>query len=1642
MDNKRNVATKTLLVLSCAFLLGLTSCTKKHHPSSDTTSSAPISETTSESTSETTSDITTSEGTSDVTTSEGTSDSTTSEEPSTDVSSGDTSSEDPSSDVSSEDASSEESSSEEVLLDFGENVKLSDKTVTYNGEEQTLTVENLPQGAVVTYEGTHKFINAGEYTIRATVSKEGYNNKVVSAKLTIAKAKVEVPTAKTNLVYTGETIVGVDSHNLYTVTGGSAVEAGTHEATVTLKDTNNYEWASEFDGKVSYTIAKAEISVSGVTAPEMSVVDTGSAINFVVNGVPSNVKATVTYYSDEAMTTPVSEAKGVGVYFVKVELASKSTNYKLVGKTTLTSKLTIRENNTGVTFAGATFTYDGTEKTIAVDMTNAKTDGDFEVTYFIDAECTTPFTTATNAGTYNVYAKVVDKNQVYSETVLPATLTINKVAVKVVVQNKEVTYNQDAPTFTYEVEGLVNGESAENVIAGNATFTCAYVKGSNVGKYDITLSGLTADNYELTFEKGKLTVKKATYDLSGVTVKEETTYTYDGTSKEIEVPGVPTGVSATVTYYSDAEHTTPVSECKKAGTYYVVVTLTSSDTNYNAVDVTKNVTLTINKAKVEVPTAKDGLKYTGTELVGVEENELYTVTDGSATNAGKYTAKVTLKDTTNYEWANAEFNGEVEFEIAKADVVLSKVEVAGLGEKNATAYSGTVKKVTVTGLPEGVFSASVEYYADAEHTIPVSECKNAGIYYVVVTFNQEDKNNYNTTSKEPVTGELIIKQKVLSVTWTGETEYTYDGTEKTIPTCVINEGQVIAGDEVNLGVYGESTIKFVGEYGYKLALEGAQASNYEIDYENGSYLVSILAPQKNVLSNWSELLADDFTSGQYAFVFGSESKYYALTNNVNTTNKPIGANICESFTSLERISFSNSSIWTISSTEGGYYIKVEDSYLSGSTDSDAKTALLLLQEADSSSVWSIGGNYESGYYFYNGNRAILFNGTSSVGYYATSNLSSYYKLDLYKLGYEEPVTLKVEEVAAANGTMTVKSSTEQLVNLVGSVDKLSIKITPAEHKMLVSLEVVDNNGVTLETLVTTKNEDGTYTYDKVPSHSGKLVATFGDAVSYSLSQSTLENGEISGLLENYYAGETVSFTVTPNSTYYVKNVVVKDASNTEIELSLEDGKYVFVMPESNVTVSVEIVKQPSVTLEQTANGTFVVKHGETTLESGVLVNGNIEVTVVATPNTAYVVDQVLVNGIAVENNAVTITEDTVIKVTYKLMSTTSIADILDGKISDNEKILVSGTISKLGASSDSNSYISDDSAEPKTLLVYKFTNGDNYNKVKEGDMVLLYGTYQNYNGTHEIKFVYVIDCFTAPSVSYIDGTKLVWDGNATSYDIYCGTETANTVVASKVEGNELDLSTVEGLSFTDNTSYVFKVVAHKTSLAGDNWELTSAELSCVYNTSYTITYKYNDDGVTPDGTLSSVTKVTLPEKDPTRTGYVFEGWFTDAACTKAAKKDEVLTGNLVLYAKWKDASTNYKYSYSFVSKAFSTNNETATLDGVDWKLEMDSTYIGDLDSNKGLQFGKSKEPAKSLVLSTSDISGTIKSISINTSGASSINGSFTITIDGKSVGTSTTLTSTATDYTFTCDNKGEIVITFTQSSSKAIYIKSITIEYL
>jgi hypothetical protein len=136
------------------------------------------------------------------------------------------------------------------------------------------------------------------------------------------------------------------------------------------------------------------------------------------------------------------------------------------------------------------------------------------------------------------------------------------------------------------------------------------------------------------------------------------------------------------------------------------------------------------------------------------------------------------------------------------------------------------------------------------------------------------------------------------------------------------------------------------------------------------------------------------------------------------------------------------------------------------------------------------------------------------------------------------------------------------------------------------------------------------------------------------------------------------------------------------------------------------------------------------------------------------------------------------------------------------------------------------------------------------------------------------------------------------------------------------------------------------------------------------------------------------------------------------------------------------YTYTFTSKQWSANG-TKTLNGLSWKLAGKGSYWG-YDATKGHQFGSGNAPYKSMTLETSAYEGGVTKIVINTSGASSISGNLVVTVGGVQYGSKVTLTKTATSYTFNAPStgmqKGDIVLTYTQTSSKAIYIKSIAIN--
>ena len=153
---------------------------------------------------------------------------------------------------------------------------------------------------------------------------------------------------------------------------------------------------------------------------------------------------------------------------------------------------------------------------------------------------------------------------------------------------------------------------------------------------------------------------------------------------------------------------------------------------------------------------------------------------------------------------------------------------------------------------------------------------------------------------------------------------------------------------------------------------------------------------------------------------------------------------------------------------------------------------------------------------------------------------------------------------------------------------------------------------------------------------------------------------------------------------------------------------------------------------------------------------------------------------------------------------------------------------------------------------------------------------------------------------------------------------------------------------------------------------------------------------------------------------------------------------LVLVPGFTMAQSTYSYTFTNAVWTPTSGFGNQTISNITWNAAGDGGYFG-YESARGQQFGSGSAPCSLLTLKTSGISGTITQITINTSGANDINAQFSVSVGGTPFqhgqNTSVSLTNTATSYTFTGSASGEIQLNWTQTSSKALYIKSIEIVY-
>lgn len=398
--------------------------------------------------------------------------------------------------------------------------------------------------------------------------------------------------------------------------------------------------------------------------------------------------------------------------------------------------VTFVEVTFAIEFPNVTVTYDG--KPHSVKVTKTDDSKNYTITYgTTENDCTLNNSPEyTNADTYKIFFKVVD-NETQADYVGYITLTINKKAVEIKVEDVTITYGE-TPAYSHTVTGLVEGET----LSGEAVYGGA---GTDVDEYVISVSGLTAgDNYTVTVVPGKLTINKKPATVTW-TIAESYVYNPEGQTS------LPTatydGKEAILIFTKDGIEC----EFKDAGEYTVTV---KDDKNYDLTGSETTKTIVIEKAEY---TTAPALSLTGTyepnkTLGSYELSEGFTWADADEVpvcTKTEYAAKYNV-DPANYN----DLDVTVTLTLQKATVTLTQ----NLFEFN---YDGASHEI---GIGTTVRYNNIEVTEPYTLTFEKKEFSAAGTHRTLVTMEAD---NYDL----PKNTYVYVKVKGVKV---GNTYYTIE----------------------------------------------------------------------------------------------------------------------------------------------------------------------------------------------------------------------------------------------------------------------------------------------------------------------------------------------------------------------------------------------------------------------------------------------------------------------------------------------------------------------------------------------------------------------------------------------------------------------------------------------------------------------------------------------------------------------------------------------------------------------------------------------------------------------------------------------------------------------------------------------------
>ena len=576
---------------------------------------------------------------------------------------------------------------------------------TYNG--------NKLNGASFLYyvngaaESSTKLYGAGTYSIEVVLVHANYKATVATVDVTIDKQKVAVPTvnatAKETYVYTivdgtakeHELVLnnlnGLMKYDETKTSVLKATNAGTYYVYVVLNNTDNYEWAEDFDGIIEWKVEKATVLK------------------------PNDIK--VEYTGSDVITDKL--------YDTDLYTVSYGTSVIAIGeyKATLTIRPEKFDNYKWNTTDGAS---------VEVIYTIAEKVINWEVSGLDGWEFNTDVDAYTVKATYGEsefeIIKVEFKHEKATEWTEWTENTVPTYAGKYTIRftlNAHASYTG----VTHDVEIEITKATANlpiSSLAGKEYDGAAYNTGLTAGSNGIyTISGNVND----AIAKGTYSV---TFTLDYVEIGGEKVYNYawDSSIKTTEDGKVVVNGDTVTLYYSITQATVKVEN----------VTLSDTDNEWTYSG-TNGVTINVTTDK-----EFDGVTFTYIyKFYMMDENgEYQLIPDANEmkdiVNAGKYKVVVTVDGNDNYADGSDATKNFVEFEIKQAQETVTFEYIGGaLG-----TYDAATKTLTLTYRAGGytvadLIKATLVKSETAAHsgrttTPSITTVGNAGNYTVTYTY--------------------------------------------------------------------------------------------------------------------------------------------------------------------------------------------------------------------------------------------------------------------------------------------------------------------------------------------------------------------------------------------------------------------------------------------------------------------------------------------------------------------------------------------------------------------------------------------------------------------------------------------------------------------------------------------------------------------------------------------------------------------------------------------------------------------------------------------------------------------------------------------------------------------------------------------